>query len=162
MTEFPSVTKYMASRLITFRPDTPIHTAIDTILKRKISGAPVVDNDYHLVGMLSEVDCLKILVELSYSRQPQTGSLVSDYMSTQMITLDASKTVVDAAYVFVKQGIKRLPVLDNGKLIGQISRRDVLRAIQNMDPKIKLVPDSWRGRVPVVEDNKKSRYTENA
>ncbi len=162
MSEYPSVTKYMASRLITFRPETPIHAAIDTILKRKISGAPVVDADYNLVGMLSEVDCLKILVENSYSSQPNTGSLVSEYMSKNIITIDASKTVVDAAYIFVKQGIKRLPVLEKGKLVGQISRRDVLRAVQNMGPKIKLVPDSWRGRVPALQDNKKTRYTENA
>ncbi len=162
MNEYPSVTKFMATKLITFTPETDINDAIDIILKKKISGAPVLNEKKELVGMLSEVDCLRILLEGPYNKEPQTMTKVADYMSTAAKTISADKTILDAAYEFVHSGYKRLPVLDNGELVGQISRVDVLRAIQKIKPHIKHVPDSWKGREPSLPEHKKSRFSENA
>ncbi len=163
MNQYPSVTKYMATRLITFTPETDIREAIDIILKKKISGAPILNAKKELVGMLSEVDCLRILLEAPYNKEPEKMTTVADYMSTTVKTISIEKTILDAAYEFVHSGFKRLPVIDgNGELVGQISRVDVLTAIQKIKPHIKHVPDSWKGREPSLPDHKKSRFTENA
>ncbi len=164
MLSYPPVVDYMASKLVTFTPDTDIREAIDTILKRKISGTPVVDENNQLVGMLSEVDCLKLLLEGPYNDQNGVGGLgkVGDYMSIKIKTIDADKTIFDAAVEFVHNGFKRLPVVQGNTLIGQISRIDVLRAIQKMGPELQHVPDSWRGRVPVIPKHKQTHYSQNS
>jgi CBS domain-containing protein len=162
MQEYPSVTKFMATQLVTFTPETDIRTAIDIILKRNISGAPVLNERKELVGMLSEVDCLKLLLEGPYHEEPSPPGTVGDFMSKDVHTIDSERTILDAAYLFVHSRYKRLPVLENGKLIGQISRSDVLRAVQNMSPDIKHVPDSWKGREPTLPEHKTKNYTENS
>ncbi len=161
MKEYPLVTEYMASKLITFSPDTDIKEAIDIMVKKKISGAPVLNDKKELVGMLSEVDCLKILVDGPYNNSPSDLGKVSDFMSTQLKTINSDKNIFYAAYEFVYSGLKRLPVLENGKLIGQISRSDVLRAIKKLGPEIKRVPDSWKDRPPSFPSHKTSRYNKN-
>lgn len=162
MPTYPSISKFMATKLITFTPETDIRQAIDIILKKKISGAPVLDASGQLVGILSEVDCLKLLLEGPYNKEPSQKGNVGDFMSKSIKTINANKNILDAAYEFVHAGFKRLPVIQDGKLVGQISRSDVLRAIQQIQPDIKHVPDSWKNRPPVVADHKKSRHSENA
>ena len=163
MNDYPSVTKHMATNLVTFTPDTNIRDAVDIMLKKKISGAPVLDKDNELIGMLSEVDCLKILLNGLYNEEPAQMDKVKYYMSQALKTIKEDKTILDAAYEFIHSGYKRLPVVDlEGNLIGQISRVDILRAIQKMKPQIKHIPDSWKGREPILPEHKKSRYNENA
>ena len=162
MNAFPSVTKFMASKLITFTPDTDLRVAIDTMLKKKISGAPVLDKEERLVGVLSEVDCLRILLDGPYNEHPGRIDKVADYMSRSVKTIGADRTIMDAAQEFVQSGYKRLPVVENGRLVGQISRVDILRAIQKMEPELRHTPDSWKNRPPVMAKHKQSRYNENA
>ncbi len=162
MSTYPSVTKYMATRLITFTPETDIRQAMDILIKKKITGAPVLDSNKQLVGMLSEVDCMKTLLEGPYNKEPSQKGTVGDFMSKSVKTISADKNILDAAYEFIHAGFKRLPVLDNGKLIGQISRSDILRAIQQIRPVIKHVPDSWNNRPPAMADHKKSRHSANS
>ena len=162
MSTYPSVTKYMATRLITFTPDTDIREAMDIPIKKKISGAPVLDEHKQLVGMLSEVDCLKTILEGLYHKKPSQKGTVEDFMSKSVKTINASKNILDAASEFVHAGYKRLPVIEDGKLVGQISRSDILRAIQAIRPTIKHVPDSWKNRPPTMADHKKSRHSANS
>jgi len=163
MKNYPSVTDYMATKLVTFPPDMDIRLAVNTLLKKKISGAPVLNNKGELVGMLSEVDCMRILIEAPYNQDPaHTKNKVEDYMSTRIKTISADKNIFDAAYEFVHSGYKRLPVVEDKKLIGQISRVDVLRAIQRLEPEIKHVPDSWKGREPAMPHHKQTHYNKNA
>lgn len=156
------VTKFMATKLITFTPDTDIVTALETLVKKKISGAPVLNEKQQLVGMISEVDCLHLLLDGPYNREPSNKGTVGDFMSKSVRTITSDKTILDAAYEFVHAGYKRLPVTENGRLVGQISRSDILRAIQKVKPYIKHVPDSWRGREPAIANHKRSQYGENA
>ena len=162
MQDYPSVTKFMATKLVTFTPDMDIRTAMDTLLKRGISGAPVLDSSDKLIGMLSEVDCLKILLAGPYNEGPDRPGTVGDFMSTSVHTIDHDSTVLDAAMKFVNSSIKRLPVCRNGQLVGQISRVDVLRAISKMPPDVRIVPDSWKKRMPSEPKHKQSHYTENS
>ncbi|HQU57840.1 MAG: CBS domain-containing protein [Phaeodactylibacter sp.] len=162
MSKFPSVTQYMTTRLVTFHPETYLWEAIETMLKKKISGAPVLNHQEELVGMLSEVDCLRILVDGLYNDEPRHMLKVGDYMSTKVSTISASKSIFDAANEFISHGFKRLPVIENGKLVGQISRVDVLKAVQEMKPKARHIPDTWKGREPALPSYKKTRHTGNS
>ncbi len=162
MKKFPSVTQYMTTRLVTFHPETHLWEAIDTMLRKKISGAPVLNKEGELVGMLSEVDCIRILFDGLYNEEPLQMLSVGDYMSKEVKTINTSSTIFDAANEFINFGYKRLPVVDKGKLVGQISRADVLKAVQDLNSKRPHVPDTWKGREPALPDYKKSRHTGNA
>lgn len=125
-----TIHKFMATNLITFSPDTPIETAIESFLTHKISGAPVVDVKGKLVGILSEKDCMKTLFEASYYNN--LGGYVKEYMSTEVTTVDVNDTLSNVADSFMKSRFRRFPILEGDKLVGQISRRDVLRAIHQL------------------------------
>lgn len=159
---YPPVTKFMATKLITFTPDTDIRVAIDTLVKKKISGAPVLNEKKQLVGMISEVDCLHLLLDGPYNKEPSSKGTVGEFMSKSVRTISADKSILDAAYEFINAGYKRLPVIENGRLVGQISRSDILRAVQKIQPQIKHVPDSWKGREPTIANHKATQYNKNA
>ena len=130
--KYENVSKYMARDLITFKPNQPIHEAIDTMLNKRISGAPVLNDDGELIGMLSEKDCLKIIVDRAYYNQPNQKSEVKDFMSTVVATIDISKDVLDVANMFLSTNYRRFPVVENGKLKGQVSRRDIMKATRDL------------------------------
>ena len=130
----PSVTEYMTSKLITFSPDTDIRVVIESLLKNKITGAPVLNDQNELVGLIDDKDCLRVLVGNAYHDQPGSGNTAGFYMSTTTKSISIDATIVDAANIFLSTSFKRLEVMDDqGKLAGQISRRDVLRAIHDLD-----------------------------
>ena len=123
-----AVKDIMAKRLVTFQPDMHVRAAIESLLKHKISGAPVVDENGTLIGVLSEIDCMPTIIQdLYYS---DSGGSVGDFMSTELTTVNSEMGLVDLAEFFQKKHFRRLPVVDNGILVGQVSRRDVLKAIQ--------------------------------
>jgi CBS domain-containing protein len=123
-----AVKDIMTKKLITFQPDMRVLAAIESLLKHKISGAPVVDENGNLVGVLSEIDCMSTIIQdLYYS---DSGGSVRDFMSTEITTVNSEMGLVDLAEIFQKKHFRRLPVVDNGILVGQVSRRDVLKAIQ--------------------------------
>jgi CBS domain-containing protein len=125
-----AIHEFMATNLITFSPETPIETAIDTFLTQKISGAPVVNSEGSLVGILSEKDCMRTLFEASYYNN--LGGYVKEYMSTDVTTIDVNETLSNVADSFLNSRFRRFPILEGDKLVGQISRRDVLRAIHHL------------------------------
>lgn len=132
----PSVTKYMtsASKLITFTPDTEINKAIDSLLDNRISGAPVLNDRQEVVGLIDDKDCLNVLIGSAYYNHPVSKDTVSSYMSNVMKSISERDNIVDVANMFLKSPYKRLLVMnDDGKLLGQISRRDILRAIHDMN-----------------------------
>ena len=125
-----TVKDYMSGDLVTFAPDTDVLDAIHELLKHRISGAPVVDNFGNIVGMLSEFDCMPIVLASGYHGDP--GGPVSDLMETDVKTVDASMSIFDLAELFRESGLRRYPVLLDNRLVGQISRRDVLRALEKL------------------------------
>ena len=120
----------MVSKLITFTPDTLIGFAINSLIINKISGAPVIDRNGKLVGILSEKDCLQTLLESSYYNY--LSGHVKDYMSKNLTTIDINDNITEVAQKFIDLRFRRFPVLENGKLVGQISRRDVLKVIETI------------------------------
>lgn len=133
---YEPVVKYMVQQhnLVTVSPDQPIYEVIDLLIAKRISGAPVLDANRKLVGIISERDCLKIIVDQAYHNQPHSAPKVSDYMTREVKTLAPQSTVVDAATEFLNSAIRRMPVVENGVLIGQVSRIDILRAAKNIKP----------------------------
>lgn len=136
MPKYESVKKYMVElkNLITFHPDQNINEVIETIIDKKISGAPVLDDAGKLVGIISEKDCLRLIVDQAYHNQPYNAPKVSDYMTKQVVTLSHDSDIVGAATQFLNSPIRRLPIVRDGVLLGQVSRRDILRAAKNISP----------------------------
>lgn len=127
MNERISVSDYMATELLVLPPEMEINRAMNLLLDAKISGAPVVDNKGNLVGVLSKKDCLRAALQASYHQE--LGGSVSDYMSAPVETLSADLDIAQAAERFIASSHRRFPVIRDGRLIGQISRADVLRAL---------------------------------
>jgi len=131
MTPKSSLVKdYMTGKLVTFSPDTDVLDAIHELLQQRIAGAPVVDDHGDLVGMLSELDCMKIALTAGY--HGECGGPVSEFMTGDTQTVDAEMSIIDLAQQFLESGFRRYPVLKDNHLIGQISRRDVLRALEQI------------------------------
>jgi CBS domain-containing protein len=124
------VRDYMTTQLITFNPTTEVMAALNMLVKHGISGAPVVDKSGALVGMLSERDCLNIA--FIASQDSCVAGPVSQFMSTKVVTVDADTNLTQLASMFVSASYRRYPVMEGGKLVGQISRSDVLRAINQL------------------------------
>ena len=120
------VKDYMATKLLTFAPDLNVVEAMNQILNSGITAAPVVDESGSLVGILSEVDLMPVVIQDSYYDEPL--GIVSDYMKTPVDTVDPNLDIYTLAERFIHEHRRRYPVVDAGKLVGQVSRRDVLRA----------------------------------
>ena len=130
----PNVTAYMVSKLITFKPETKISLVIDSLLKNRITGGPVLNEKNEVVGLIDDKDCLNVLVSSAYYNHPVGNDTVADYMSNVMKTISIHDDIIDVANIFLKEKYKRLLVMDDdGKLVGQISRRDILRAIKDLN-----------------------------
>ncbi len=127
MDRLPVVRECMARKLLTLKSDTEILDAVAFLLKHKISGAPVVDNDKQLVGVISEKDCLNLLAKGVRGNVPH-GS-IAEFMTTEVETISPDMDLYYAAGLFLKRNYRRFPVVEDGVLVGQISRRDILRAI---------------------------------
>lgn len=122
------VSDYMAASLVTFHPDTEMRLAISQLVEKRISGAPVVDDHGNLVGILSEQDCMKVALSAGY--HDDYAGHVKDYMSKKVTTIDADTSILELAQRFIDSPFRRYPVMQNNRLVGQVSRRDVLRALE--------------------------------
>ena len=99
------VKDYMTKTLVTFKRDTNILDAIHTLVEHRIAGAPVVDDAGNLVGMLSELDCLKVALQAGY--YGEYGGPVADYMSGDVMTVNAEMSIVDLAQRYVDDMLRR-------------------------------------------------------
>ncbi len=124
------IEKYMATDLVSFAPGDDIIQAMRILLHRHLSGAPVLDDAGNLVGMLSQKDCLAIVYNAAYHQD--WGGRVEQYMSREVETIDVGSSIVDVADRFLHSNFRRFPVLRDGKLVGQISRHDMLRALDSI------------------------------
>ena len=122
-----SIEKYMATELVSFSPDDDIIHAMRVLLEKHFSGAPVLDSNGKMVGMLSQKDCLAIVFNTAYHQD--WGGRVEQYMSRDVEHIDAGSSIFDAADKFLHSSFRRFPVLRDGRLVGQISRHDIMRAI---------------------------------
>ncbi len=127
-----TVADIMATQLTTFPPDMNVNEAIRILLSQRISGAPVVNADGTLLGVLSKKDCLKVVFSSRY--HDDWGGPVRDFMSTPVETLPPDMDLVSAAQYFINSNYRRFPVLRDGKLVGQVSRYDILKSVTETPP----------------------------
>jgi CBS domain-containing protein len=114
----------MTTEIVTSRPNVSIEAAIDTLLSEEISGLPVVDEDGRLVGVISEF----ALLAVAYDRRVKNHT-VSQHMTRDIFSVDIDDPISRVADLCIVHRVRRLPVLKDGRLVGIISRRDVLRAL---------------------------------
>ncbi|MCG9971250.1 CBS domain-containing protein [Christiangramia crocea] len=123
-----SVKDYMTSDLVTFRENENIMDVMEKLIKHGISGGCVVNERHELLGIISEGDCMKQISDSRYYNMPMTDLTAGKRMNCKVETIDGNMNVLDAAKKFIELKFRRFPIVENGKLIGQISQRDVLKA----------------------------------
>jgi CBS domain-containing protein len=118
----------MSRHLITLHPEMDVLEALSVLVRERISGAPVLDQVGNLVGMLTERDCMHIALDAGYFSEG--GGRVANFMSPDVVTIEAHTPITEIAERFATSHFRRLPVTEQGKLIGIISRRDVLKQLE--------------------------------
>jgi CBS domain-containing protein len=127
-----TVSDYMTTDLITFTPDQSIESVMQSLIKNRISGGPVVNEKNELIGIISEGDCIKQISESRYYNMPMQDQSIEKHMASNVETIDANMNIFDAAKKFLEAKRRRFPIVENGKLIGQISQKDVLKAAMQL------------------------------
>lgn len=123
------VSDYMTKKLITFKAQDTLDHVIAQLIAYKISGGPVINDKNELIGIISETDCIKYISESKYYNMPvNNNNIVEKHMVTGVDTIDKNMNIFDAASRFISSRRRRFPVVENGKLIGQLSQKDVLKA----------------------------------
>ena len=126
----------MVTRLVTLPPEMDVMVAVQRLLKNRISGAPVVDADGNYLGVFSEKCAMHILLDAAYEQLP--SNQIGAFMDTEAQTIDPDTQLLSIAQAFLLTSYRRLPVLEKGRLVGQVSRRDVMRASLDL---LKLKPN---------------------
>ncbi len=137
----------MTRRPVTLPFDASIIDAIQGLLRRDISGVPVVDSAGELVGILSERDCLRVMAVGEYNAADEDRArLIAEFMNRPEYTVSPEVGIYSLADFFLTHHERRLPVIERGKLVGLVSRRDVLKGIRKMIRKRQLpTPAEQRG-----------------
>jgi len=127
---YPRVGEFMSHSFEGIPSDMDIYQAMELILKNRVSGAPVVEGDKVLVGILSEKDCLKLATQDTYEAQPQGGP-VSNYMTREVKSVTQDTSLDEVARIFLSNSYKKLPVVDGNQIVGVVRRHDVLMVIRD-------------------------------
>jgi CBS domain-containing protein len=115
----------MTRGVICIHRDTPIYQAIELMVNNDITGIPVVENDTTLVGILSEQDVLRLF----HTYDDEKDRTVNDFMTQPAIHFEENDYILDICYCLKDNAIRRIPVTSDGKVVGVISRSDILKCI---------------------------------
>lgn len=132
-----NVSDYMTKNLIVFKPKQSVLEVMNQLIKNRISGGPVVNDKHELIGIISEGDCIKQITESRYYNQPLENINVEKHMIKNVETINGDMNIFDAAEKFLSSKRRRFPIIEEGKLIGQISQKDILKAA------LKLKGQNW-------------------
>ena len=121
------VRDFMTKDVVSVTPETEIMRAVHRLVSEDISGLPVVDEHGMLLGIVTERDCIEVAVHAGYF--DEMGGRVDQFMTTEVETVTPGSTLMDVAELFARSPFRRCPVIEEGKLVGLIGRRDVLRAL---------------------------------
>ena len=122
-----AVKNVMTRSPVAVHPETTIDDAIELLLNHRVSGLPVVDGQGFLVGVISEID----IIDLVYNADID-GSRVGDFMCRETQFLDVEASLDEAASLFCGKNIRRIPIVQDGKLVGVLSRRDLIRFVRSV------------------------------
>lgn len=128
-----SLTDYMQRNPFKVRAEDRLFDAIEVITSNRLSGVIVVDTEDRLVGMLSEMDCLRAIVAATYNQSADVG-WVHEYMTADVISCRVSDNIVDVAVDMMAKGHRRRPVVGHdGGLVGLITCRKLLEVIRSFN-----------------------------
>jgi CBS domain-containing protein len=125
----PTVREFMDKYVDTLAPETDIWDAVDFLLEKRITGALVADGKGKLVGILTESDCLKLLTLGGADHDTPKGK-VKDFMTSAVETIPPTMDIYYVAGLFLTKSFRRLPVVEDGRIVGAITQFDILRAVQ--------------------------------
>lgn len=125
------VRDYMTKSLVSFSPDQDVIEAAKILADRRIGGAPVVNDIGNLIGVLSDTDCIQATIKQGFD--PGWRGLVSEFMSANVETVEVNDSILSVAERFLKDRYRRYPVMEDNRMVGQVSRIDVLRALEHLD-----------------------------
>ena len=123
----PRVDAAMTTTIVSISPDSTLDDACSLMLRHNVSGLPVVDSDGQVVGIVTERDLITLLFE-----PDRGGHCVSEYFSDNVVTVNEDDLLTDAAELFLKHSFRRVPVVSGHRLVGILSRRDVIRFVQEL------------------------------
>ncbi len=129
MPQLAKVREHMDTHVPTVLPDMPILDAARFLIRHRVTGAPVVDAAGNLVGILTELDCLKVLI--TEGGDDARRGRVSQYMTDEVVTIPPDMTISYATGVFLRSNFRRLIVVEDRKVVGAITRFDILRFMAN-------------------------------
>jgi len=121
---------FMSTDLVLLAPDMDLNHAIGLMVDHDVSGGPVLDAGGALVGILTEKDCFRAVFRANYYRG--LVGTVGDHMSSPVEVIQAETEVAAVIEMFHRSPYRRFPVVAGGRLVGLLSRRDVLRAVQSL------------------------------
>jgi CBS domain-containing protein len=124
-TRMPTAKDLMTKNAICVKKDTSLLETMELMLKNNIAGVPVVEDDMTLSGIITEKDVLKLI----YEREKIENSVASDYMTYPVICFEENETLLDICDCLMTHDFRRVPVTSNGKVIGIISRPDIIQHI---------------------------------
>ncbi len=114
----------MRENVVTINLESSLEEAIELMLSQEISGLPVTDNEGHLAGIVTEFALLAIV----YDHKIRQDS-ISEHMTANVLTIEADDPISKIADMCIVHRVRRVPVMENGRIVGMISRRDVLKAL---------------------------------
>jgi len=112
----------MIKKVISVKKETPIYEALELLAKNNVTGAPVVEDDMTLVGILSEKDILTLF----YGREDEEEKTVDDFMTQPAVFFDEDESLLDICNCLMNNYFRRVPIASKGKLVGIISRKDII------------------------------------
>lgn len=132
------VSDFMTRDLITFKATQSVEEVVNTLIKHRISGGPVVNENNELIGLISEGDCIKQISDSRYYNLPMENNSIEKHMATNVETISGNLNIFDAAKQFLSSKRRRFPIVKDGKLVGQISQKDILKAA------LQLKQQNWK------------------
>jgi CBS domain-containing protein len=130
----PQAKDFMNRQIQTVSPDMPLADVVSFLLKHGISNAPVVEtsgNEKLLAGFISERDCLEFLANEAFYGSPAAPQTVRTMMRMHPVCVAPETELFTLANIFVHHGYRHLPVVENNHLLGLVSRRDILQALDD-------------------------------
>jgi CBS domain-containing protein len=136
----PVIRDVMNKQVVTLRPDDALIAAVELLCKHQVSGAPVMAENGEIIGFVSEPDLMDVLFD-----KPSRSMPVSAYMNDGVYAVSPDDSLASAASMFTLYNIRRLPVVENGTLVGIVTRRDLLQYAHKgedtlNDPLVELIP----------------------
>jgi CBS domain-containing protein len=136
----PLVRDFMDRYVDTLAPETDIREAVEFLLEKRVTGVLVANSKKQLVGILTEYDCLKLLTMGNAQHDVPMGK-VKDFMTSDVQTIPPAMDIYYAAGLFVSSKVRRFPVVENGRIVGAITRFDILRAVKRHFPTVVPYPE---------------------